>query len=475
MRKKKIAGLLLIPVVTLVIIAAERGRHFKEPAVAGTFYPAARGELKQTVDRLLAGVTAPPVDGRLLGLIAPHAGYQYSGKVAAQAYARLKGSGVSTVILIGPSHQARLRGAAVFTEGGMRTPLGAIRINERLAASLVNEQADIAASSLPFAREHSLEVQLPFLQRVLGEFTIVPVLVGVPTHASFVTLAEKLAAVLRDDPHAIIVASTDLSHYHDGVTAQRMDDRVIGAVTRMAVGDLEQSLNSGEGEMCGGYPVLITLAATKKAGGNNAVLYRHADSGDVTGDKREVVGYAAMGLYRTPLSGDERSRLLALAKETLTAHVTGGKLPETSGVPRLMTDGASFVTLTDHRGSLRGCVGTMMPVMPLDRSVITNAVSAASRDPRFPPVKAAELPGLSVEVTVLSPLEPLTDTHAIVIGRHGLYLEKAGVSSVFLPQVPVEFGWDTATYLKELARKAGLPDDGWKGAKLYSFTADIIN
>ncbi len=139
-----------------------------------------------------------------------------------------------------------------------------------------------------------------------------------------------------------------------------------------------------------------------------------------------------------------------------------------------MADGASFVTLKDARGNLRGCIGTILPVMPLDRSVITNAVSAASRDPRFPPVRAEELPGLSVEVTVLSPLEPLRDPNGITIGKHGLYLEKEGRSSVFLPQVPVEQRWDRNVYLEELALKAGLPKDGWRGAKLYTFTAEVI-
>ncbi|HEY6007815.1 MAG TPA: AmmeMemoRadiSam system protein B [Geobacteraceae bacterium] len=474
MRFWKLVVVLLIPLALGVVVAAGRG-PVKEPAVAGAFYPAGKRELQEAIDRCLAAARTVPVEGRLLGLIAPHAGYEFSGGVAGVAHARLKGSGITTVILIGPSHHAPLRGAAVFTRGAMRTPLGTVRINERVASSLVSAEAGISADPAPFAREHSLEVQLPFLQRTLEKFTIVPILIGIPNRESFAVLSEKLATILRDDEHAIILASTDLSHYHDSTTAKRMDDSVIDKVERLAIGDLENSLMGGEGEMCGGYPVLITLTTVKKAGATNGVLYAYAHSGMANGDNRRVVGYAALGLYRSPLGQEQKEELLALAKSTLEAHVAGRKLPQGSKSARLTADGASFVTLKDKRGNLRGCIGTIQPVMPLDRSVITNAVSAASRDPRFPPVAAGELPELSVEVTVLSALEPLKDTAQIAIGKHGLYLEKEGMSSVFLPQVPVEFGWNTATYLEELARKAGLPKDGWRGGKLYTFTADIIN
>ncbi|HTP66076.1 MAG TPA: AmmeMemoRadiSam system protein A, partial [Geobacteraceae bacterium] len=238
---------------------------------------------------------------------------------------------------------------------------------------------------------------------------------------------------------------------------------------------LEQLLAGGEGEMCGGYPAIYAMAVTRNLGATNGILYRYADSGDVTGDKGSVVGYAAMGIYKTPLSAARKAQLLALAKETLHAQVMGTKLPDPDVNDSLLkADGASFVTINDRNGRLRGCIGNIMPVMPLYRSVITNAVSAGSRDPRFAPVTAAELPDLRVEVTILSPLEPLRDIKEIRIGTHGLYLEKGPNSGVFLPQVAIEQGWDLPTYLAELARKAGLPPDGWRDGKLYTFTAEII-
>ncbi len=447
----------------------------KEPAVAGQFYPAGREELRQSVDVLLAAAPGSTVEGRLIALISPHAGYQYSGGVAAWAYKRLNGSAFSTVILIGPSHHVDFAGVAVYAAGSMATPLGKVAINEKAAHSLLDEKSGVTFDRLPFAREHSLEVQLPFLQRTLHNFTIVPILVGSPTRESFLSLTESLTRLMRQDDRALLVVSSDLSHYHPATTAEMMDRRVIDAVERLSPGTLEQLLGEGRGEMCGGWPAIYAMAAVRNLGATNGILYRYADSGDVTGDKLSVVGYAALGIYRTPLSAERKAQLLTLARETLHAHVKGGKLPEPAITdPLLRADGASFVTLNDKSGRLRGCIGNIIGVMPLYRSVMANAVAAGSNDPRFPPVEAAELPDLHLEVTVLSPLEPLADVKDIKIGTHGLYLVKGTNSSVFLPQVPTQFGWDLSTYLAELSRKAGLPPEGWRGAKLYKFTAEII-
>jgi AmmeMemoRadiSam system protein A len=205
------------------------------------------------------------------------------------------------------------------------------------------------------------------------------------------------------------------------------------------------------------------------------VRYRSGTSAGVNGDRKSVVGYVAMGIMPGRLSDKQKRQLHELAVTTVTRHVTGRPLPSSdSADPLLRADGATFVTLNDASGRLRGCIGTIQPQMSLYGSVISNAVSAASRDSRFPPVRADELASLRVEVTILSPLEAVKDPGSIVVGRHGVYLEKEGRSSVFLPQVPVEQGWDLPTYLSQLALKAGLPSDGWKGARLSLFTAEVI-
>ncbi len=475
--KKKRFDRLLGSFCLLLLLAPVgcRGGEVKEPAVAGAFYPGDARELQQVVDSYLAKAELKPSSGKLLALISPHAGYQFSGLLAAQAYRQLQGSDIRTVVLIGPSHRASFPGVAVYAEGGMRTPLGTVAINERAARSLLDARAGITFNRAPFAQEHSLEVQLPFLQRVLPKARIVPVLIGAPTRESFTLLTERLVRLLKEEPQTMLVVSSDFSHFHDTGKAKKLDMTMIDAIERLSANDLQQRLMRGEGEMCGGFPALVALNVVRQLGGTNGLLYSYADSSAVGGDPQRVVGYAAMGLYRTPLDAAQKRLLVSLARESITAQLNGRPLPQPEIVdPLLKADGAVFVTLNDRNGQLRGCIGSIMAVQPLYRSVIGNAVSAAIRDHRFPPVTPAELPGLHLEVTVLSPMEQLADIKEIKIGKHGLLLEKDGRSSVFLPQVPVEQGWDIPTYLQQLARKAGLPENGWQGAKLSSFTAEII-
>lgn len=448
----------------------------KEPAVAGSFYPADKKKLEVEVDGYLAGGSSPDGGGRLLALVAPHAGYIYSGHVAGYSYAKLKGNDVRTVILIGPTHHAAINGAVIYPGSGLKTPLGTVPVNEALARSLVNDREGVKLAAEPFGPEHSLEVQLPFLQRALADFSVVPILVGRMTTESYRHLADGIGAILKRDERSLLVISTDLSHYHDVKKAGPMDLKVLDATERLAANELELILTSGEGEMCGAGAVLYGMAAARRAGATEGELLKYADSGDVSGDKGYVVGYGALGFYRRELSAADRSDILKLARDTVERHVTGRPLPEWHGKSRrLKADGAVFVTLKEKNGRLRGCIGNLQATMPLYRAIIRNGVSAASRDPRFKPVGQEELPGLDLEVTVLSPMEPLGGVEEIVLGRDGLYLEGSGRSSVFLPQVPVEQGWNLQTYLAELAMKAGLPADGWKSGRLYRFTAEIVH
>lgn len=471
--KLAIAVILAVCAAAAVLVGSKQ--PVKEPAVAGAFYPADRAALDRVVGTYLSTAGAPEPAGKLIALIAPHAGYQYSGQVAAYAYRHISEREVDTVILIGSAHYANLKGASVYSEGSLRTPLGPVRVNRKIARALLSEKADVTFDRGAYAREHSLEVQLPFLQKTVKKLTIVPVLIGLPTREMYAHLEGKLAAALRENKRAIIVASTDLSHYHDAETAVSMDKRSTDAVLRMSIEDLQGCLASGQSEMCGGSPVLLTMAVARKLGATNGVLYRYGHSGDVTGDTGNVVGYAAMGLYASALTGRQQQELLALAKRTITEYVKQGTAPAAVPVePRLQANGATFVTINKH-GMLRGCIGNIEPDMPLYRSVIQNAVSAASRDPRFPPMRADELKDMELEVSVLSPLVELRNAGDILIGTHGLLLVHKAGSGLLLPQVPVQFGWDVPTFLKQLSYKAGLPGDAWKEGTLYSFTAEVIH
>jgi AmmeMemoRadiSam system protein B/AmmeMemoRadiSam system protein A len=444
----------------------------KEPSAAGTFYPSDKNELKKTIEGFLSKAKSSPQSGRLIAIVSPHAGYIYSGQVAAYGYKNLKGRDINKVILLGPSHYVGFKGASVYTKGGFSTPLGTVKINERLAEDLLNENADVRFYPEAFEKEHSIEVQLPFLQTVLKDFTIVPILIGSPTKQTFEYLIKKIPEIM--DEKTLLVASTDLSHFHDYDKAKEMDSKVISAIERLSFIDTERLLRTGEAELCGGFPVLITIEAARIAGANMGVIFDYANSGDVTGDKDRVVGYASIGLYNSPLTEEEKKELLVLARNAITDYVTKGESPEIEMKnPKLKAQGAVFVTIKTN-GNLRGCIGHIQPVMPLYQSVINNAVAACSSDPRFPPMKKEELKDMDIEVSVLSPLVSLKDAKDIQIGKHGLFIVRGMHSGLLLPQVATEFGWDRDTFLKQVCAKAGLPGDAWKDAELYTFTAEII-
>jgi AmmeMemoRadiSam system protein B/AmmeMemoRadiSam system protein A len=466
---------LLSTLLCFLFIAVPLGckaENVKEPAVAGTFYPADKDSLKKSVEDFLSKAETSPDHGKLIAIISPHAGYIYSGQTAAYGYKQIQGSDIKNVILIGPSHRSAFKGASVYTKGSFRTPLGNVKINERLAEGLLNESADVRFSPEAYEGEHSLEVQLPFLQTVLKDFTIVPVLIGSPSGRTFEHLIQKLTEML--DEKTLLIASTDLSHYHDYPTAKEMDSKIISAVQRLSPKDTIELLRSGKSEMCGGVPVIIAMEVARRSGANLGVVFKQANSGDVTGEKDKVVGYASIGLYKSPYTEEEKKELLALARKAITEYVTNGKSPETEVKnQKFKTDGAVFVTIKEN-GSLRGCIGHIQAIMPLYQSIMRNAVAACSTDPRFPPMKKEELKDMEIEISILSPFMSLKDVKDIQVGKHGLYIIKDNQTGLLLPQVATEFGWNRDEFLEHVCMKAGLPKDAWKDAELYTFTAEIL-
>jgi hypothetical protein len=446
--------------------------NIKEPSVAGTFYPADKKELKDTVGGFLSKAKFFPREGIILALISPHAGYTYSGQVAAFGYRQIQDRDIRKIILIGQSHREDFKGASVYTAGVFRTPLGVVKIDETSAKKLLHESAEVKFYPEAFAREHSLEVQLPFLQTVLKDFTIIPILTGSPTRQTFEHLVSELTEMM--DETTLIIASTDLSHYHGYQKALDMDSRLIAAIERLSVMNTGELIASGDSEMCASVPVIIAMEVSKRLGANKGVLFNYANSGDVTGERERVVGYASAGIFRSPYTDAEKKDLLSIARNAITEFVTNGKVSEINMKnPKLRTDGAVFVTIK-QKGSLRGCIGHVQAIMPLYQSVIKNAVAASSSDPRFPPMKKDELMDIDIEISILSPMQKLNDIKKIEIGRHGLVIRKGSHSGLLLPQVATEQGWDTNTFLRQLCVKAGLTEYAWKDAELYSFTAEII-
>ncbi len=451
----------------------------KPPAVAGAFYPAEPQKLRADVRGMLSKFSETNFNvqsGRLITLISPHAGYVYSGAVAASGYRQLDGKSYKTVVIIGSSHKESYKGAAVLARGSLATPLGNVPIDEKAVRALIDEKVGVRVFPKAFEKEHSLEVQLPFLQEVLRPgFKVVPILMGLTDQAVFEHLAAGLARLsARED--VLIIASTDLSHYHSYETALKKDKKIIDALRRLSVRESTRLIRSGKSEMCGADAVLIALEAARRVGANRAELFSSLNSGDVTGDHSRVVGYASIGLFNDPLTEDNRRELLRIARDTITSFVMDGTVPKHEvSDPRFMADGAVFVTI-NKQGRLRGCIGDVQPTRSLLESVVGNAVRASSSDPRFPPMTPEELGQMELEISILSHLTPVAHVDEIEVGRHGLLIRKGARSGLLLPQVPIQQGWDKDTFLKQLCAKAGLqPGSCRQGATIYRFTADVFH
>ena len=269
----------------------------RRAAVAGTWYPGTAAALASAVDAHLANADrqARDVAGRIAALICPHAGLIYSGPVAAHAYRLLRGRAFDVAVLVGPSHFVGFDGVAIYPSGGFETPFGVARIDETLAAALLAASPIVREHSAAHAREHSLEMQLPFLQRLAPDVPIVPLVMGYQTADTAVALGEALAATLRGR-NALLVASTDLSHYYDAATASRLDGVVIDCVERFDADALQEALTQEPQHACGGGPTVAVMRAARLGGARDAAVLRYADSGDVSGDKSAVVGYLAAAL-----------------------------------------------------------------------------------------------------------------------------------------------------------------------------------
>jgi MEMO1 family protein len=423
-------------------------------AVAGMFYSGDARTLSAEVDELLGGVDQPaPRLGWPKALIVPHAGYIYSGPVAARAYDELgPGRGiVRRVVMLGPVHRVPVRGLAAPTVDAFVTPLGTVPI-DRDAIAEAQKLPQVVASDPAHAMEHSLEVQRPFLQKVLGEFKLVPFAVGAASAAQVAEVLERLWG----GPETVVVISTDLSHYHAYDEARRIDRATVERIARFAT-DLNHE------EACGATPLNGFLQVSKKKG--LAVrLLSACNSGDTAGGKGQVVGYSAFSAREGAEPSFEAAgrALLGLARSAVEAGLEGKKEVQIPREPWLQQAGATFVTLKKD-GALRGCIGSLQASRPLGVDVIENAIGAAFRDPRFTALSAGEWKGCEVEVSLLTPPKPLrfadeADLLAqIKPGEDGLILECDGRRATFLPQVWEDLP-EVRPFLAQLARKAGLPD-----------------
>jgi AmmeMemoRadiSam system protein B/AmmeMemoRadiSam system protein A len=466
-------------------------KDIRESVIAGSWYPGDRKKLTNDIKGYLAQVPEHKLDGELIALIAPHAGYVYSGQVAAYAYKLLEGKKYDVVVIIAPSHRAYFKGASVYPDGGYRTPLGIVPIAEEITEALMKKSALIKSIPRAHDQEHSLEIQLPFLQVVLGDFRLVPIVMGEQDLRTCEELGRVVAEVIKGK-NALVIASTDLSHFHPYKEAVALDQVVLKHVNAFDPKGLNEDLGEGRCEACGGGPVIAVMLAAQTLGADQGEVLHYANSGDVTGDRSSVVGYMAGVLYKSTkgqkaqrkgkvgvdlgLNEEEKKTLHEIAHTVIWNKASGKEVPEFNVTSERLNElRGAFVTIT-KKGTLRGCIGHIRGTKPLYQTVEEMAEAAAFQDPRFPPITKKELKDLEIEISVLTPFKQITDVSEIEVGVHGIYMERGFYSGLLLPQVATEYGWDRDTFLEQTCRKAGLPHDAWKDkeTKIYIFSADIF-
>lgn len=470
---------------TMNVEQGDRRREAKvRPMAAGSsgFYPTEPENLRQMLDRFLEVANGHSTRDRIEALICPHAGYVYCGQVAAYAYANLVGRHYDTVVILGPSHYVAVEGAAVSLADYFATPLGDVPVDTDACRWLIENVEGVVDSDDAHAQEHSIEVQLPWLQMVLNGFKIVPITLGMPS----IDMTQRLGAALKQigaNREMLIIVSTDLSHYHTHESASMMDRRAIDAIMAFDTGSLYQQLLENTVELCGGAAVLTMMQAITGHEDLQIDFLSYEDSGAITGDRDHVVGYAAL-LIQSPLQSkqgtgldeQEKAELLGIARSSIEKAINNEELdvPESLST-RLSEKSGAFVTLKLNN-ELRGCIGYIAPVFSLAETVQKAAVAAALEDPRFPAVTAEEMSGITIEISALTPLEPVTDREHIEIGHHGLYLEKGPYKGLLLPQVAMELGCSRDEFLDQTCIKAGLTPGAWQepDANIFCFSAEVF-
>ena len=492
---------LAAPLLALLVftpLAHEHGaseQKVRQAAVAGSFYPSDPKELSAMMDNYLARVTEPRISDPILAAVAPHAGYPYSGPVAAFTYAQLKGRGFKRVVVIAPSHYVAFDFTSIYDGDAYATPLGTVPVDKAFARELQKMSSTMKLSGeghnpTSEGGEHAVEVQLPWLQKVLGSFEVVPIVMGDQSYENSRALGVALAKLLKKEGkegETLVLASSDLSHYHPYNDAVKIDHKTLSALQSWDYFSMSRNFQSRVWEACGGAPIVAAMIYAERMGANQARVLKYANSGDVTGDRSRVVGYSADVFVKasgakeaeTPfsLSDAEKSELLALARKSVEHVVRNSDAydPPASASATLNQERGAFTTLHKN-GELRGCIGYTSAAKPLYITIRDTATLAAMRDPRFSQVSAEELPSLSYEISVLSPLRRVTDVQQIKVGEHGLLMKNGDSEGLLLPQVPTEQKWDRQTFLEQTCRKAGMNANCWKvdETDIFSFTAVVF-
>lgn len=471
-------------------ISAEKSiDQVRPPAVDGQFYPADPVQLAQEIRLRLDAAADHHLSGKVLGLIVPHAGYQYSAATAAIGYKQAAGQAVDLVVVIAPSHRDDFQGVSVYSGDAYETSLGQVPVDKEMAKKLVAVDKNIHLAEYGHRAEHAVEVQLPFAQILFPQAKLLAIVVGPGYDWRLCeTVGKAIADVVRQKK-VLIIASTDLYHgesYHDCVA---IIDETVDAMARLQPEALCRGLLSGQFQACGGAAVVMMQVAALSLGATDAKQLAQTNSNDVTGSRGGyVVGYGAVAVYAgsavsekqqyEPLPLSAQKFLLKNARQTLVDSFKGQQGKSDEPVSDLLNEKRGiFVTLTQD-GRLRGCIGRHEADVPLHQLVPQMAKAAAFEDPRFPPLRAEELERTLIKISVyLTNVYHISSLGEFKMGEHGIILRKGGRAATYLPEVPLEAGWKTVEEeMVSLCQKAGLPADAWKsGAEFWVYRTQVFD
>ena len=486
--------LLLLLLLFVSVCNSQNRSEDRQPAVAGQFYPDRPDELKQMLNQLFSKAVAHKNLPDVVAIIVPHAGYVFSGEVAASGFNQIDTDKVyDNVFVLGPSHHIGFEGAAVYCSGNFITPLGTVEVNRELGEELTKKNPMFTRRTDAHAYEHSVEVEIPFLQHQLRKhFRIVPIVLGANRPETCRKIGETLRPFLNEKN--LFVISTDFSHYPSYEDAVTVDKATADAIVSNSPDNLMKAMRKSEQSgtsnlatsLCGVSGVLTLLYMTSPSTDVTYHPIQYKNSGDVpVGDKERVVGYYAIAVTKQAkpvktsfgLDTKEKTALLAIARRTVEGYVRTHSVPEVDPTTlgnALKTSCGAFVTL-NKRGMLRGCIGRFDASEPLYKVVQEMAVASATQDYRFEPVDKAELKDLEIEISVLTPMRKISSIDEFQLGKHGIYIRKGSRSGTFLPQVAQETGWTKEEFLGHCAQdKAGIGWEGWKNAELYVYEALVF-
>ncbi len=516
--------ILLIAIsTTSVLLAQTAPQEAWEPQAAGRFYPGNEIALKDQINTFLNNIPKQPLKGRPVALISPHAGYQYSGQVAAYGYNAIKDNGFTRVIILSPSHfksGKRFRGASVLNVKNFKTPLGLIPVDQEACNQLLNPSERLPPNSPDkrkalfgsyegaYQGEHSLETQLPFLQTSLNTFKLIPIMVGILIEDDFDRIADALRPLINDQ--TLVVVSSDFTHYGEAYGYVPFRKDIEKNITALDYGTFEKIRNKDfEGlkkykketgiNVCGIMPIelLLKLLPDNVSG----EILNYDTSGHQSNDFSFSVSYASIiftkplevksGLYAPKeetlnaeqpfLTNEEKETLLFLARNTLETYTKTGYPPNFEPAidkltPRLQEKYGVFVTLKKC-GELRGCIGHTIPRISLFQGVVENTINSSSRDWRFRPVAQKEVSDIIIEISVLSKPKRIPGPDDFTVGKEGIIIRKGYANALFLPQVAKEQGWNKTETFCHLCQKAGLSRNAWEedNVEFYVFTANVFH